>query len=221
VVAITKEQEKLYQRTFPGLRTIGIPLGTKPRPPQDPEACRLRRTVVYVGHMHGSKGVAFLSKAAVELARRGIRTLFLGGYPANAARMAAHAAQNGVSDMVESHAFLPPTEMHALLAARASLGVVMLADTYSNRHLTCPVKALDYLSHGLPSLGTDIPTVRGVLGEACAYLPFEDMGAFITTAVELLDSAAAYAAAAARARARAEEFIWQNRARTLAAWVNS
>jgi len=219
LVCITAEQEALYRKTYPGVRTIARSLGTKPQPPQDPEKRRQKRTLVYVGHMHGSKGVSFLSRAAVSLARLGIHTLFLGGYQDNADKVTGHARERGVGEWVECRAFLPPTEMHALLAERASLGVVMLADTYYNRNLTCPVKALDYLSHGLPSLGTDVPSVRGVLGEACVYLPPDDVQLFTRTAAGLLDSPEAYAAAAAKTRARAEELTWENRARALVAFA--
>lgn len=215
LVCITADQRDFYRRIFPSVPSIAVPLGTKPLPGRDPEAMRKNRTVVYVGHMHGSKGVKFLSQAAVALARRGIRTLFLGGYAENIGRLTQPARDAGLGEWVEARAFLPPAEMHGLLAERASLGVAMLADTYYNRHLTCPVKALDYLSHGLPTLGTDVPSVREVLGPACAYLPEGDIDRFVQTATRWLDDPAAYSAAVAVARRRAAELTWEKRADAL------
>jgi len=215
LVCITPEQGALYRKVFPRARIIALSLGTKPQEPQDPEQRRAQRTLVYVGHMHGSKGVSFLSRAAASLGSRGIRTLFLGGYQDNADKITTHARERGVGDMVEVRAFLPPVEMHRLLATRASLGVVMLADTYYNRNLTCPVKALDYLSHGIPTLGTEVPSVRAVMGDACVYLPADDLPKFILAVEALLDSPTDYAAAVGKTRQRAGELTWQNRARSL------
>jgi glycosyltransferase involved in cell wall biosynthesis len=107
------------------------------------------------------------------------------------------------------------------MAARASLGVVMLADTYYNRYLTCPVKALDYLSHGVPALGTDIQSVQEVLGNAGTYLPEGDEEAFVTAALHLLDDPVAYANAVARTRARAAQITWQERAKALTAYART
>lgn len=219
LVCITPEQGALYRKVFPQARIIALSLGTKPQEPQDPERRRQQRTLVYVGHMHGAKGVSFLSRAAASLGSRGIRTLFLGGYQDNADKIIAHARERGVGHMVEVRAFLPPVEMHSLLATRASLGVVMLADTYYNRNLTCPVKALDYLSHGIPALGTEVPSVRAVMGDACVYLPEDDLPKFILAVEALLDSPADYAAAVAKTRKRAVELTLQNRARSLADFI--
>jgi glycosyltransferase involved in cell wall biosynthesis len=117
--------------------------------------------------------------------------------------------------MIDALPFRPPSELNAALAARGSLGVVMLADTYYNRHLTCPVKALDYLSHGIPALGTDIPSVREVLDDAGHYVAEGDTTAFVQAALRLLDDPQAYAEAVRRAQQRAAQITWQERARAL------
>lgn len=224
LVCITHEQARIYRRLYPESRILARPLGTKPMPAEDADRKRRQRTLFYVGHMHGRKGVDFLAQAAVELAQRDVRTEFWGGYEKDAARILAVARQHGVGDRLHACSFQPPAELQRALAERASLGVVMLADSFYNRYLTCPVKALDYLSHGLPALGTDLPSVREVLGDAGSYLREGDREGFVAEAIRLLDDRQAYAAAVARVRARAAEITWQERALALAdfardAWV--
>lgn len=215
LVCITRDQEKIYHGLFPKTPTIYAPLGTKPFPETDPETKRRARTAFYVGHMHGMKGVAFLRKAALALAQAGIRTEFWGGGEKDARPIVDAARQAGLQDWISAVPFQPPAKMHEALAERASLGVVMLADTFYNRHLTCPVKALDYLSHGIPALGTDIPSVRDVLADVGHYIAENDTDAFVARAAALLDDPVAYARAAAESRARCAEITWQKRAQAL------
>ncbi len=221
LVCITHEMEKLYQHIFPKSATIARPLGTKSLPVTDPEVKRTARTMVYVGHMHGPKGVTFLQQAAFKLAEHGVRTEFWGGYEKDAKRITQAAEEQGLSEWVHAVPFQPPTMMHAALAERASLGVVMLADTYYNRYLTCPVKALDYLTHGIPALGTDIPSVREVLGAAGHYVPENDVESFANEALRLLDDPQTYAEAVGRTRERSAEITWQQRAKALADFARS
>lgn len=216
LVCITEDQGEIYRHLYPRTPVISRPLGTKPAPPPDMERKRLARTVFYVGHMHGPKGVKFLTESAAGLARQGVRMEFWGGYEKDTARINGIAAEKGVQEWMRAEPFQPPAKLHEAMAARASLGVVMLADTYYNRHLTCPVKALDYLSHGIPALGTPLPSVRGVLGDAGIYIAQDDAATFTSEVVRLLDSPAAYAEASLRAQTRANEITWQARARSLA-----
>lgn len=221
LVCITREMEKRYRQIFPRQATIARPLGTDPQPATDVEARRMSRTVFYVGHMHGPKGVSFLRKAAIALAGRGVRTEFWGGYEADAERIRQGAASRGLGEWIKAVPFQPPSALRAALAERASLGVVMLADSYYNRYLTCPVKALDYLSHGIPALGTDVPSVREVLGYAGIYVAEGAQEAFLRAALDLLDDPAAYAEAVARTRARAAQITWRERALALAEFARS
>lgn len=221
LVCITREMEKRYRQIFPRQSTISRPLGTDPLPAGDVEARRKSRTIFYVGHMHGPKGVSFLQKAAIALAGRGVRTEFWGGYEPDAERIRQAAASRGLGEWIDAVPFQPPAALREALAARASLGVVMLADTYYNRYLTCPVKALDYLSHGIPALGTDLPSVREVLDDSGIYVTAGDREGFVNRALSLLDDPATYAEAVKRTHARAAQITWQERARALADFARS
>jgi glycosyltransferase involved in cell wall biosynthesis len=114
--------------------------------------------------------------------------------------------------------FLPPRELHSRLAGTVSIGLVPLQDTYYNRYLTCPVKALDFISHGLPVIGTDLPSVRAVLGDAGCYADFS-ASPTANLIVDLLADAARYAAQSERTLARAQTLTWERRAAALVQFV--
>ena len=177
---------------------------------------RVESCVVFVGHLHGAKGVAMLVEATRELATRHIRMAFWGGHDSQIARFRARTEQLGSSALVEFAGFRPPSELTRALAEEASIGVAPLQDTFYNRYLTCPVKVLDYLSHGLPVIGSDLPSVREVAGEAGRYVRPERPRELIEHITSLLDSPEAYAAASATALARAQELSWPVRAQRIA-----
>ena len=228
LVCIIGPQRDLYARRFPSLRAIALPLGANPGAGElsadKLEARRLQRRLVYVGQIHQHKGVRLAMRAAPALRDAGMRLAFWGGSEKQCGEVRAPAHAIGGGDTVEAISFRPPHELHRALARDASLGFVALEPNYYNRLLTCPVKALDYLSHGLPTLATDLPSTRDIFGstEAVRWLPAaDDADAFLHAALALLDDPAAYTRAARAARARAEELSWENRARRLVEFVRA
>jgi glycosyltransferase involved in cell wall biosynthesis len=105
--------------------------------------------------------------------------------------------------------------MHERLRREFSVGLVPLEDTFYNRYLTCPVKALDCLAHGIPIVGSDLPSVRAVAGSAATYCPPGDAHAFAGRILDLLDDEGAYAAACSASRERAAQLSWDARARAI------
>ena len=222
VLCITESQQDMYRKLFPSLPSVAFPLGTKPvQKRREPSQKQKLRTLMYVGHMHKDKGVDFLLETAVKLSEHNIRTIFWGGNPKQVPKLDDKARSLGISDMVEFVPFRPPEEMHNALATRASLGVVMLKDTFYNNYLTCPVKSLDYLSHGIPSLGSDLPSVREVLAYAGTYVSNDDADAFVQAARYLLDDPEHYEKMASLAVQRAHEISWESRAKAIVNFVNS
>jgi glycosyltransferase involved in cell wall biosynthesis len=99
------------------------------------------------------------------------------------------------------------------LATEASAGLIPLEDDYYNRNLTCPAKGLDYLAHGLPTIASDLPSTRGLLGSggAARYVAAGDPTGFAQEAIALLDAAKTYRIATSAALTRAREVSWQSR----------
>jgi glycosyltransferase involved in cell wall biosynthesis len=216
LICITHEQQLLYRGLFPGLPSLAASLGTDPQPPANIAQRFRARRVVFVGHLHGTKGVAMLVDATRELAKRDIRMAFWGGHDSQIAKFRARTEQLGSSGRVEFAGFRPPSELARALADEASIGVAPLQDTFYNRYLTCPVKVLDYLSHGLPVVGSDLPSVREVAGEAGRYVRPDRPDELIAHITRLLDSREAYEAASAAALARARALSWAARAARIA-----
>ena len=221
VVGITEGQRALYAGLFPKLPSVALSLGTDPQPPGNDEARRLERRLVYVGHLNRQKGIESLFRVAPTLARAGVKLALWGGYGQQAETLRARAVAEGWGEMVEGAGFRPPEELRQDLATRAGVGLVTLEETFYNRHLTCPVKALDYLSHGLPVVASDLPTTRGVLGDggAARYVAPGDAEALVKAALAYFDDAETYARAAAAARARAAELSWDQRAARLEEFI--
>ena len=220
LICITQTQQELYGKLFPSISSCALPLGTKPvQDSKCPDERRKRRTLMYVGSMRREKGIDFLFRASPKLAALGIKILFWGGKDKVISQFQKEARELGVEEAVEFVPFQPLQEMHRALAEQASLGVVMLADNYYNRYLTCPTKALDYLSHGIPVVGSSLPSVREVLGHSGTYVRAYDVDGFVRSVEILLDDPGRYNKMASLSLQRANEISWENRARTIVDFV--
>ena len=220
LICITHAQRELYRRIFPQIPSCAFPLGTQPMNSDfTPEAKRKRRTLMYVGRMHTDKGVDLLLSAAGRLAKTGIKSLFWGGKASRIPKLEEKAKAYGADGSVRFVPFQPPEAMHQAMAEKASLGGVMLENTFYNRYLTCPVKALDYLSHGIPAIGSDLPSVHEVLGQAGTYLPPGDEDGFVRAVLRLLNDPEPYRRMCDLTLRRAAEITWQKRAGALAAFA--
>jgi glycosyltransferase involved in cell wall biosynthesis len=213
LICLTEYQRALYQSHLPQRPALALPLGTLPHPvaPGQLEQRRHARSLAYIGHLHDYKGLDALFALAYELQRHGVTLHAMGGGAAQIDSLRQRARKTGIEATLLLTPFVPPRELHARLATTVSIGLVPLQDTYYNRYLTCPVKALDFMSHALPVIGTDLPSVRAVLGDAGCYADF-DPGPTARLIVDLLADPALYTAQSEKIRARAEMLTWQRRA---------
>lgn len=217
LVCITQAQRELYARIFPKTPVRTLALGVRPLSPAvDAEKRRSLRTVVYIGHLSPKKGLRLILEIAPRLVANRVRLALWGGAAPEIEVLRGRLRAAGVGDeWVKIVGFQAPRVVHKALAAEASVGLVVLTDTFYNRNLTCPAKALDYLAHGLPVVASDLPSTREVLGAAGNYAPAGDAAAVLREILRLLDDPAAYAHAAGAARARGEELAWRHRAERL------
>jgi glycosyltransferase involved in cell wall biosynthesis len=220
IVAITSDQLKLYQKALPGLKGIVAPLGVKAlsMPEVDEiEVRRKRRVVAYIGHLMRSKGVPGMLSVAGALSKENIRLAMFGGTLEEAENL-----QNS-ADVKDSNVsvtpFLSPAKMFYVLANTASIGIVALEDNFFNRHLTCPVKALDFLALGMPVVASDLPSTRDVLGDAALYFPPNDGRLMMEQISNLLNNADLYRNLSEKAYTRAQLLQWESRAKGLIDWV--
>ena len=221
IVAITSDQLDLYRKVLPGLRGIVAPLGVKARPKPNTaqiEARRSRRTVAYIGHLMRSKGIPGMLSVVESLSRDNIRMIIYGGTDAEAKNLVASAQV--ANDKLVVNSFLPPADMFNALADSASLGIVALEDDFFNRHLTCPVKALDFLALGMPVVASDLPSTRDVLGEAAVYFSPGNIDQMRAKICDVLNDRELYARLSRYAIDRADLLSWESRARLLTRWLD-
>lgn len=231
LLAITPGQCELYREYFPGLKILALPLGTEPDRAEGPdvneggdrvhlidgkaEGRLADPLLVYVGHLNSYKGTKLLTRAARKIySRTGCRTAFWGGSEKQILRLRKSAIKKKQLDYTEVRGFMPPEELHRLLSTRATLGALPLLDTLYNRRLTCPVKALDYISHGLPVLASDLPTNRWLLEDAALYHTAGDLQSFVDSVIKALEPHTYKALAAASLR-RARDLSYRKRARAI------
>jgi len=220
LVCLTEYQRALYQSHLPRRPAIALPLGTLPQPLDAGrlEQRRQARSTAYIGHLHDYKGLESLFALAAALQAHAVTLQAFGGGTEQVELLRRRARASGIEATLAFTPFLPPRELHARLAHTVSIGIVPLQDTYYNRYLTCPVKALDLVSHALPVVATDLPSVRAILGDAGCYCNFdpEPTAALIA---QLLADPALYAARSRRMSERAQLLTWERRAAALTAFA--
>ncbi len=227
LLCITPPQEELYRKALPGLDILTLPLGCLDHPPSSEEEIekrRQRRTVVYVGHLHRYKGVHDLLDQAAFFRQHHLKLHLLGGTPQQIKKLEKKIRHKqkqqkaGLDSPICFFPAMPPAQLHQHLEKFASLGIVPLQDSYYNRALTCPVKALDSLSHHLPVIASDLPTTRAVIGDAGVYLPTNQPEDFPRLAKELIDDPKHYQQLARNAANRSRELSWKKRAQSILNW---
>jgi glycosyltransferase involved in cell wall biosynthesis len=146
---------------------------------------------------------------------------FWGGNETQGQKVKQMAHEFGTDRCIETVSSRSPEALASALAAEASAGLIPLEDDYYNRNLTCPAKGLDYLAYGLPTIASDLPSTRGLLGSggAARYVAAGNPSGFAQEAMNLLDDAKTYQAATLAALARAREVSWKSRVRKLVEFV--
>ena len=219
LICLTNDQRHLYARVLPQVRSYAIPLGASNFPEPDIEERRRRRTLAYVGRLSSDKGLKVMLKALPQLAAKDIRIACFGGWEPHITLLQERLKTRGLEQWVEFAPFRAPTQFQRRLGETASIGLALLQEGFYNRYLTCPVKVLDYLSHALPIIGSDLPSVHETAGNAAAYIQPDDSAELVRQVTKLLDDAGAYQRATSLSRARAQELSWANRAAAIVRFV--
>lgn len=115
--------------------------------------------VVYLGDLTEARGLA-VAVAAAGRARAGRMSLIGRCSAAFRSRLDSIAAAHDLE--LEFHGFLPPDRALAI-AAGAAVGLSPLLDLPNYRE-SLPTKVLEYLAVGVPTLTSDLPGTRSVIG---------------------------------------------------------
>lgn len=216
LICLTEHQRALYQQWMPTLPTIALSLGCLKFTAQtDFENRRLQKKVTYIGNLHGYKGLELIFSLAQQLKPRNIELHSFGGTPEEVALATTRADKELLTGTLFFKPFIEPKILHDILDTKMSLGLVPLQDTYYNRYLTCPVKALDFTSHGLPVVSSALPSLFEVLREHGHYCDPKNVSGYAEKIINLLEDAQLYAQASLGAYKRSTELQWRSRAKQI------
>ncbi len=220
LICLTEHQRALYQQWFPKLAIIALSLGCLDFPLQPlVEQRRLKRRIAYIGHLHSYKGLELIFELAGHLKTANIELHSFGGNETQVLSLQKRADKEGLTGVLHFRPFIEPRVLHEILDIDISIGLVPLQDTFYSRYLTCPVKALDFIAHGLPTIASEIPSVREVLRETGFYCDSKKVSEFADNTIALLDDADAYLLATKASYSRSRELQWRLRARRILEFV--
>lgn len=220
LICLTEHQRALYQQQFMQLPILALSLGCLYFPEQDTEQRRLKRNIAYIGHLHGYKGSELIFEIAQALKAKKICLSCYGGHERQVGELRLRAQQQGLDDVLRFEPFVRPAELHRILEHDVSIGLVPLQDTFYSRYLTCPVKALDFLSHGLPIVASELPSIREVMQSSGCYCESSVASEFAQSIEELLENSEAYHAASEQSYQRSKRLQWHIRAEKILGFLS-
>jgi D-inositol-3-phosphate glycosyltransferase len=130
----------------------------------------------------------------------------------------ARAASLGVEDRVEVLPWQAPAALDAIKADLA-VGLAPLAITSRNQ-IGSPLKVLEYLSAGIPVIGSDLTGIRAILDQGPCGLVAENTPAAWAAAIERILTQPSLAESLSRhGLARADDLSWARRAERIHAFL--
>jgi glycosyltransferase involved in cell wall biosynthesis len=170
--------------------------------------------VVYSGITFSYRGLEQLLGAIALLAaqRPHLHAYLVGGKPREIAVLAQRAQEAGIQDRVHFQGML---ERHRIPLYLAAADALVIPGTVSGASAS-PLKMFEYMAMERPIVVVDIPALREILDERCAYLfPEGRVEALAHTLAWLLDHPEEARRRAAVARERAAAYTYRKRAERL------
>ena len=165
--------------------------------------------VLYAGAIEPHKNAA-LAVHAIARARPGIRLVMAGAWSARRLHRLREAAERaGADGRVEWMGLLSPGRLAAVREGA-------LAALVPSRKEGFGLPVLEAMAAGVPVLASDTPALREVGGDAAAYLPADDPGAWAEAIGALASDGALREARAEAGLRRAATFSWRRAAEAVA-----
>jgi glycosyltransferase involved in cell wall biosynthesis len=142
----------------------------------------------------------------------GCRLVMAGGLGDTAVEaMRERAVRCGVADRVEVLPWQSPLGLDSL-KMRIDVGLAPLTITGRNR-IGSPLKVLEYLSAGIPIVGSDLPGIHYLLGDgACGIVADDTPTSWAAAITRILSDPALAESLSANCLARAHDLSWGRRA---------
>jgi glycosyltransferase involved in cell wall biosynthesis len=213
VLCVSEPQREYYLQHFPAQRFFTAVSGVKPATGARRVPAGEGRIVGYLGSFDAVRYDIDLILRAIRLVDvPGCRLLMVGARSeAEASAMRRRAASLGAGDRVEVLPWQSPREIE-ILKGDLSVGLAPLAITPRNR-IGTPLKVLEYLASGIPSVASDLPGIHDLLDEGpCGLVADATPESWAAAITRILTDAALAESLSAASRVRANELSWSRRA---------
>ncbi len=213
VVCVSEPQRQYYFQSFPTQRFFTAVSGVKPSNRRGARRSGGGATIGYLGSFDADRYDLDLVLRSIGLVEvPGCRLLMVGARnAAEAEAMRERAVSLGVGDRVEVSAWRSPRELEAI-KARLDLGLAPLAITPRNR-IGTPLKVLEYLAYGIPTVASDLPGIRYLLDAGpCGLVVEATPESWAAGITRVLTEPALAASLSSAALIRATELSWGRRA---------
>jgi len=182
-------------------RIAVVRLGCTALPAPDPTAVPDGPYLLAVGTIDARKGIDTLVEAFGRADVDGVRLVIAGPEGYQAAQVDAAVAEAGIADRV----LLPGRVSDAALA-----GLYAGATAYClpSRAEGFGLPVLEAMAAGSPVIASDLPVLREIAEGAAAFVPVDDVDAWVAAIEGVVGDDGARAAQAVIGRQRASEFTW-------------
>lgn len=161
IITHQNKLKKLYQQYFPEQNYCVARTGIK-------EVTKVddlweNNYLGYIGSLKARKRIGDIIRALSRIKDKNLKLLIIGGREQELIDDYWELARKmGVEDRVEITGWVSRQKVEEYLK-KIKIGVVPLADTFFNRYLTSPMKIFNYFSHGVPIIGSDLPTIKEIV----------------------------------------------------------
>lgn len=221
VICVSETWREYFLQTYPAHHILTAMAGVRARRASRPTRTGSGPVVGYLGTFDAVLYDIDLMFAAFGMVTvPGVRLVMAGGRgEAELEAMRARAARCGVADRVEILPWQSPRELEAL-KARIDVGLAPLAINARNRGGT-PLKVMEYLSAGIPVVGSALPSIRDVLVDgACGIVAESTPSSWAAAITRILADPELARTMSDHCLARADELSWSRRAARILAFLD-
>lgn len=216
VLCLQEAQAEWFRKAFPNQNIMVARPGLM-RIKEYAPAGFYRKLIGYVGSLQLKKGINTLLEAFKILQPLGFKVILVGGRSQQEmAEVKQRIFELGLEDKVLITGWVSYEQVEVYLE-KISVGVIPLTDEFYNQYLTAPNKYFDYLSHSIPVVASDLPSLRSFMTQSKEglFIPSGDAQKLADSILEIFKTEESYAAFREAASEKAKMYLWKNQAKNM------
>lgn len=219
LICLNKYQKALYEKYLPSQEITIFPTGLNREKTEDvPKEPYL----IYAGSFQQAKGLNNVFSLAGML--NGNHKIWVAGARNENEKQQAlqEVRRRNLSHKIEILPWMSKSELGIYLD-KAKMGILPLEDNFFNKYLTVPLKLLDYFSHNLPVIATDLEIMREWVSdyETGLLINWDSPDAKINGLENILSSQERYSCLTTNVKRKAEDHTWDLRSRNQIAYLQT